>query len=315
MTTLPKTMQAWLIRGYGGLEVMQYETVPVPQPGPADVLLRVEAASVNPADWKVRQGYLQAFLALTFPRVLGRDCAGIVIAAGAACTEFAPGDRVLAVADPMRDGTHAEFVALPAAQSARLPPSLSAMDGACLGVAGLSAYIPLVEIAALRRGQRVLIHAGAGGVGSVAIQIAKHLGAEVWTTCGTANRDFCNGLGADRVIDYTRERFEQVAGDCDVVFDTLGGEVHRLSYGVLKPGGLLVHLTAAPIDPVPPRTDVRVVRADIRATTQRLAALLDLAAAGAIRAQPGNVFALAEAPGAYALSESGHTRGKILLKV
>ena len=142
---------------------------------------------------------------------------------------------------------------------------------------------------------------------------AEHLGAEVWATCGAANLDFCKALGADRVVDYTRERFEEVAGPCDVVFDTVGGDVHKRSFGVLKPGGLLVHLTAAPIDPAPPRQDVRVVRADIRATPERLARLMEWAAAGVIRAVTAAQFPLAQAREAYALSESGHARGKIVL--
>lgn len=313
MNPVPQTMQAWVIRGYGGPQAMRYESMAVPEPGPDDVLVCVEVASVNPVDWKIRQGFLQGVLPLTFPRVLGRDCVGLVAQMGANCGGFEPGDRVVSVADPMRDGTHAEWAAVPCAQSARVPPGIAAADAACLGIAGLSAFAPLVEIAALKKGQRILIHAGAGGVGSVAIQIAKHLGAEVWTTCGTANVDFCAGLGADRTIDYTCERFEQVARECDVVFDTVGGEVHQRSYGVLKPGGLLVHLSAAPIDPVPPCGDVRVVRADIRASTARLARLLDWAAAGVIRAQPGKVFPLAQAQEAFALSAAGHARGKILL--
>ena len=311
MTQLPNTMRAWVIRGYGGGEAMRFESMAVPRPGPGDLLLRIDVASVNPADWKIRQGFMQAFLPLALPRVLGRDGVGTVVRAN--CAGFAPGDSVLAVADPLQDGTHAEYAAVPAAQSAKLPAGVSAADAGCLGVAGLSAYIPLVEIAALRSGQRVLIHAAAGGVGSVAIQIAKHFGAEVWTTCGTANMAFCTGLGADRAIDYTRERFEQTVRECDVVFDTLGGEVHRRSFGVLKPGGLLVHLTSAPIDPVPPRSDVRVVRADVRATPERLATLLDWVATGVIRAQPGKTFPLSAAREAYALSASGHARGKILL--
>ena len=313
MRELPKSMKAWVIRGYGGAEAMNWASVALPAPRPADVLVLVEAASVNPVDWKMRQGLLQGFLPVVFPRVLGRDCVGTVVIAGADAAGFAAGDRLLAIADPMRDGTHAEYAAVPGAQASRVPPSLAAVDAACLGVSGLSAWIPLVEVAALRPGQRILIHAGAGGVGSVAIQIAKHLGAEVWATCGTANLDFCKALGADRVIDYTRERFEEVADPCDVVFDTVGGDVHRRSFGVLKPGGLLVHLTAAPIDPAPPRMDVRVVRADIRATPERLARIMEWAAIGVIRVSPGKTFPLALARDAYTLSESGHARGKIVL--
>ena len=160
----------------------------------------------------------------------------------------------------------------------------------------------------------MLIHAGAGGVGGLAIQIARHLGAEVLTTCGSGNVEYCASLGAHRVIDYSRERFESVASGCDVVFDTVGGDVYRRSFDVLKRDGLLVRLTAAAVDAEPPRGDVRVVRADIRASTERLAKVLDLAAADVIRSQVGQVFALEDAQQAYALSESGHARGRIVLR-
>lgn len=315
MNAIPQTMQAWVIRGYGGAEAMRFERIALPQPQPGEMLLRVEAASVNPADWKIRAGLLQAVLPLTFPRVLGRDCVGTVMSLGAGCSGFAVGTGVLAVVDALRDGTHAEFTVVSGAMAAPLLSSMSSADAACLGVAGLSAWIPLVEIAALQPGQRVLIHAGAGGVGGLAIQIARHLGAEVLATCGSANLEYCASLGAHQVIDYTRGRFESMASECDVVLDTVGGEVHRRSFAVLKPAGLLVHLAAAPIDPTPPRGDVRVVRADIRTTTARLAKLLDWAAAGFIRPQIGRSFPLAEAREAYALSASGHARGKIVLTV
>jgi len=304
------------MHGYGGAEAMRFETIAVPQARPDELLLRVEAASVNPADWKIQAGLLQAVLPLTFPRVPGRDCVGTVVSLGAGCNGFAVGQRVHAVADALRDGTHAEFTAVPGAMAAPVPPSLPSADAACLGVAGLSAWIPLVDIAALQPGQRVLIHAGAGGVGGLAIQIARRMGAEVLTTCGSANVDYCTSLGAHRAIDYTRERFELTAAGCDVVFDTIGGEVHRRSFDVLKPGGLLVHLTAAPIDskdPLPLRADVRVVRAEVRASTARLAKLLEWARAGFLRPQIGKSFPLAQAREAYALSAGGHVRGKLVL--
>ncbi len=316
MIAIPQTMRAWVMNGYGGGEAMRFETIAVPQARPDELLLRVEAASVNPADWKILAGLMQAVLPLTFPRVPGRDCVGTVVSLGAACNGFAVGQRVHAVADALRDGTHAEFTAVPGAMAAPVQTPLPAFEAASLGVAGLSAWIALAEIAMLQPGQRVLIHAGAGGVGGLAIQIARHMGAEVLATCGTANVEYCMSLGAHRAIDYTREHFELAAAGCDVVFDTIGGEVHRRSFDVLKPGGLLVHLTAAPIDsrtPLPVRADVRVVRAEIRASTARLAKLLEWARAGFIRPQVGRSFPLAEASAAYALSASGHMRGKILL--
>jgi NADPH2:quinone reductase len=316
MNPIPPTMQAWVMHGYGGAEAMRLETVAVPQPRPGELLLRVEAASVNPADWKIRAGLLQAVLPLTFPRVLGRDCVGTVVRLGEGCDGFTMGERVLAVADPLRDGTHAEYTVVAGAMAARVPAALSAADAACLGVSGLSAWIPLVEIAALQPGQRILIHAGAGGVGGIAVQIARHMGAEVLATCGAANVDYCASLGAHHVIDYTAERFELAVSGCDVVFDTIGGDVHRRSFDVLRPGGLLVHLTAAPIDatdPIPRRPDVRVVRADVRASTARLGKLLEWAAAGYIRPQVARAFPLVQAREAYALSAGGHVRGKLVL--
>ena len=315
MNAIPETMQAWTIRGYGGPEAMRFERLAVPRPRAGELLVRVEAASVNPIDWKMREGLLRAVFTPAFPRVLGRDCCGTVVEAGEGCAGFAPGDRVLAVADAARDGTHAEYAAVPCAQAARVPPAVLPEEAACLGVAGVSAYVPLVEVAALRPGQRVLIHAGAGGVGGLAIQIARHLGAEVFATCGSANLEYCRSLGAQRAIDYARERFETVARDCDAVLDTLGGEVHRRSFAALKPGGVLVYLAAAPVDPQPPRTDVRAVRADIRATGARLAKLLEWATAGVISPQVGPSLPLAQAPEAYALSATGHARGKIVLVV
>lgn len=319
MISIPQNMQAWVMRGYGGPEAMNFERIPVPQERPGEMLLRVEAASVNPADWKIREGLLRAVLPLSFPRVLGRDCVGTVVNPGEGCDGFAVGERVLAVADPLRDGTHAEFTVVAGATAARVPAALTAEYAACLGVAGLSAWIPLVEIAALRPGQRILIHAGAGGVGGIAVQIARHLGAEVLATCGSGNVDYCASLGAHQVIDYTRERFEFAASGCDVVFDTVGGDVHRRSFDVLKPGGLLVHLTAAPIDstgssdPLPRRPDVRVARADVRASTARLGKLLEWAAAGFIRPQVAKALPLAQAREAYVLSSGGHVRGKLVL--
>ncbi|MCZ7565403.1 MAG: NADP-dependent oxidoreductase [Burkholderiales bacterium] len=222
-------MRAWRIHRYGGAEVLALDRVAVPVPGPGEILVRVAAASVNPIDWKMRAGHLRDVFPLAFPRVLGRDCAGAVIALGAGVTGIGHGQAVAGVADPANDGTHAECAILPAAQAAPLPAGLAPAAAVCLCVSGLSAYIPLVEDARVRPGQRVLVHGGAGGVGNVAVQIARHLGAEVLATCSAANRDHCLALGAARVIDYAAEDFVAVAGPCDVVLDTAGGAVHARS--------------------------------------------------------------------------------------
>jgi NADPH:quinone reductase-like Zn-dependent oxidoreductase len=308
-------MRAWSIRAYGGPEVMALEEVPVPEPGPREVLLRVRAASVNPIDWKMRRGLLAAVFPLAFPRTLGRDCAGDMVACGPNVTGFTSGTLVAGVADPRSHGTHAEFAVLPAAQTAPVPAGLDASAAASLCVAGLSAYIALVEVAQVGPGQRVLVHAGAGGVGSLAIQIGRHLGAEVLATASAANRDYCIGLGATRVIDYRAGDFVAAAAPCDVVLDTLGGETHLRSLRALRPGGTLVALSAAPIPAGARREDVQVVTAQVQATPARLARIFEWAVTGVLAPQIGRTFAFADALQAYAASEGGHARGKLVVTV
>jgi NADPH:quinone reductase-like Zn-dependent oxidoreductase len=311
--TRPAAMRAWRVHQYGGPERLQLDTVPLPALAPGYLLVKVTVASVNPIDWKTREGYLARAMPIELPRVLGRDCAGTVVESGSAA--FDAGERVLAVGEAGRDGGQAEYALVPAASSARVPASVSLEESIAFGIAGTSAWIPLVEIANIGRGKKVLVHAGAGGVGSVAVQLARHFGADVLATCGTANLAFVESLGA-RPIDYTREDFVAAAGPCDVVFDTVGGEVHRRSYAALKPGGLLVYLNAAPIPAWhAPRADVRVVLAQIRVTTERLERQLELAARGVIRGQVGAVFRFEEAVKAYDLVQTGHARGKVMIKM
>jgi len=307
------SMRAWRVRAYGGPEVMALEDAPVPQPGPGELLVRVRAASVNPIDWKMRRGLLAEVFPAAFPRTLGRDCAGEVAACGADVTGFTSEALVAGVADARTHGTHAEFAVLPAGQAAAVPDGLDPAAAASLCVAGLSAYIALVEVAQIGPGQRVLVHAGAGGVGSLAIQIGRHLGAEVLATASAANRDYCLGLGATRVIDYRAADFVAAAPPCDVVLDTLGGEHHLRSLRVLRPGGLLVGLNAAPIPPGPRRKDVRVAAAQVQPTRERLARIFEWATTGVLRPQVGQTFAFADALQAYAASEAGHARGKVVI--
>ena len=193
-----------------------------------------------------------------------------------------------------------------------IPPEVSLEDAAAAGVAGLSAWIALVENAQVAAGQRVLIHAGAGGVGSFALQIAALRGAEVWTTCSARNADWCHALGAFKTIDYTKQSFTAPGQIFDAVLDTIGGPVHRASSEVLKPGGRLVYLNADPVHPVA-RKDVTVIATDVRATQKRLLAVLTLIAQGRLKVPIEARFPLARAAEAYELSRSGHSRGKILL--
>lgn len=291
-------MRAVRIHAYGGPEVMGIDDVPMPT---GQVLVKVRAASINPIDWKVRRGMLASMIPITFPRTLGRDCAG-----------EANGKLIAGVADPRGEGTHAEYAVLPQAATAPVPKGLTAAEAASLCVAGLSAWIPLVEAAKVQQGMRVLIHGGAGGVGSLAIQIARHLGATVVATSSQA--EYCRSLGAERVIDYRNEDFTK-AGPFDVVLDTLGGEAHVRSQQALEAGGVIVALSATPIPAHQPRTDVRIEKPMIQATRERLERIFEWAVSGKLRPQVTRQFPLDEAHVAYAESEAGHGRGKIVLQV
>lgn len=307
-------MRAWRLHSYGGPEGLTLDDVPIPAPAPGELLVRLRVASINPVDWKTREGMVAKFFPIEFPRTLGRDGVGEVVGIGAGVTDWRVGDRVLGVAIPGRDGTHAEFACFDAAASAPVPSTVADDAAVCLGIAGLSAYIALVEVAALQAGERILIHAAAGGVGGVAVQIARRLGADVIGTCSRDNADYVRGLGASRTIDYRHDDFVAAAGPCDVVLDTIGGAVHQRSAEVLEPGGRLVYLSAAPVEPVA-RSDVSVTMARVSPTRARFDQLLDWVVTGAIRPQVGQRFPLAELPAAYASSQSTGTRGKLILVI
>ena len=294
-------MRALRIHGYGGAEVMRIEEAPLPTAGPGEVRVRVRAASVNPIDWKMRQGLLAKIFPLHFPRTLGRDCSGET-----------DGGLIAGVADPRRDGTHAEYAVLPVSATAPVPAAVEPAAAATLCVSGLSAWIPLVEVANVKPGMRVLVHGGAGGVGSLAIQIARELGARVVTT--STHAAYCHELGAERVVDYRREDFAG-AGPFDVVLDTVGGETHVRSLEALAPGGVLVALSAAPVPPHAGRAEIRVERPQIQAKRERLERIFAWAASGLLRPQVTRRFALEEAKAAYAAVEAPHGRGKIALNI
>jgi NADPH:quinone reductase-like Zn-dependent oxidoreductase len=263
-------MKALTLTGYEGLKSLGFADVATPEPAPNDVLIKVRAASVNPVDGKITNGYMRGRIDFALPHVLGRDCAGVIAKVGSAVTAFAPGDEVYGVADQARWGTQAEYVVTLAGTVARKPAGLSDIEAGSLPVAGLSALAGLVTAADLKRGERVLIHAGAGGVGTFAVQLAKHLGAVVATTAGTANLDFVRSLGADVVIDYGKTDFADAIKDYDLVFDLVGGEVRHRSFRVLKPGGTIVHLAVPPMTRPAPRDDVAVKPAPVRYDTHLL---------------------------------------------
>jgi len=306
-------MKALALTGYDGPASLRFVDLPIPEPGPNDVLVEVRAASVNPIDGKITHGYLRGRVELAFPHVLGRDGAGVVAKVGGAVTGFAPGDEVFGVADQARWGTQAEYVAIPAATLARKPAGLGHIEAGSLPVAGLSALAGLETVGQIARGQKVLVHAGAGGVGSFAVQLAKHLGATVAATAGTANLDFVRALGADVVIDYTRTDFAGAIKDYDLVFDLIGGEVRYRSFRVLKPGGAIVHISVPPMTQPAPRDDVAVKPAPVKYDTALLDRISALVESRAVRPVVGAVYPFADALEAFAHVMTGHARGRTML--
>lgn len=308
-------MQAILYRHYGDPSVLQLSDVPPPEAGPGEVRVRLLAAGVSPIDAKMRAGLLQAHFKVDFPKIPGRDGVGVVERVGAGVNGFVPGDAVCVVGDPMRAGTYAELIVCDAARVIARPAGLSDGEAAALVQPALSAWISVVATAAVRPGMRVLVHGGSGAVGSLMVQLARHLGAEVSATCRADNADYVRELGARQVFAYDRDDFG-VLREQDIVFDVIGGEVHARSYPVLKRGGHLVYLTAAPIVDQGEAFGVRVTRAMISDSPQALAGVEQLAALGVLRPRVCGVYPLAEAAAAHRAFEAGRvTRGRLVLKI
>ena len=308
-------MKAVRIHRYGGPEVLVYEEAPKPKVGKGELVVRVHAAGVNPVDWKVREGYLKALLRYRLPLILGWDFSGVVEEIGRGVTTFQPGDEVFARPDVSRDGAYAQYIAVKASEVARKPHTLDHVHAAAVPLAALTAWQSLFDAANLQGGQRVLIHAAAGGVGHFAVQLAKWKGAYVLGTASSRNRELVRSLGADEVIDYTTTRFEDVARDVDVVFDTIGGDVQRRSFKVLKKGGILVSILE-PFSRL--KAAFRGVRAHfvfVKPSAQQLRQLAELIDAGTLKPVVETVLPLAEARQAHELSQRGHTRGKLVLQV
>ncbi len=308
-------MQAVLMDDYGGPEVLRLGEAVDPVARPDEIVVDIHAASVNAADWKVREGFRRDDVKLTFPHILGRDFSGVVRTMGEGVTDLAPGDAVFAVIERGREGGYAEAIAISAALAAKKPETLSHVVAAALALSGLTSLVALEDEAKLGAGQRILIHGGAGGVGSFAVQYARHLGAFVMVTSRAVNHDYLRELGADEIIDYTKQNFAQLVKGCDVVFDTIGGAVHARSFTVLKAGGRLVHIAAGPPGFTAPRDDVTVIRPQVGRDRAHLERILELVAEGAVRPPEIQTLPLAEAAAAQELSKTGHVRGKIVFEV
>jgi NADPH:quinone reductase-like Zn-dependent oxidoreductase len=307
-------MKAMLLINHGGPEMLRYGEAPDPTAGPGEVVVDVHAASVNGADYKVRLGRGRYNLS-RFPHILGRDFSGIVSTLGAGVTDFAVGDAVFGVTDQGIEGAYAEKIAINAAIIAKKPDRLGHAEAAALGLTSLTALTAIEDTAQLDAGQTILIQGGAGGVAGFGVQLAKHLGATVIATASAGNHSYVRGLGADQVIDYNAKDFTEIGPICDVVFDTVGGDVRAGSYVVLKPGGKLVWIAPAPEGFHPARNDVETLRPNVirdRAHLERMLALLD---AGAVRPPTIVRYRLADAAQAHQVSEARHLQGKLVLEV
>jgi NADPH:quinone reductase-like Zn-dependent oxidoreductase len=304
-------MKAVLLLGHGGPEMLRYGEAPDPAAGPGEVLVDIHAASVNAADYKVRLGGAN----LKFPHILGRDFSGVVAARGNGVSDLAIGDAVFGVTEPGIEGCYAEKLAIKAAIIARKPDGLGHAEAAAMGLTSLTALWAIEDTAKLKPGETILIQGGAGGVAGFAIQLAKHIGARVVTTASAGNHDYVKSLGADRAIDYNSEDFAKVVQDCDVVFDTVGGEVQVRSYDVLKPGGRLVWIAAAPPGFEPRRRDVTVLRPNVARDRAHLERMKELHAMGAVWPPAITRYKLADAAEAHRVSEGRHLQGKLALEV
>lgn len=310
-------MKAAQIIGYGGPEVMRVnDNVDRPLPAEGQVLVEVRAAAVNPFDVKVRDGAVRGMGELNFPATLGGDEAGVVVELGPSVTDFQIGQAVYGQAGALSgQGSFAEFAPVKTAQLAPKPGSLDFIEAAALPLVGASAYQALVEHINLKSGQKILIHGGAGGIGYMAIQLAKHLGAYVATTASAADSDFVRNLGADEVIDYQAQDFTILIKGYDAVFDTVGGETNRKSYVVLKPGGALVSMAVQPDDDLIKKYDVHYTAQFTRTTTERLTKIAELVDAGKLKVHIDKVFPLDQAAEALEYQKTGHPRGKVVIQI
>lgn len=312
VTTTTETMKAVQIHEFGGPEVLKLDTITRPEPGAHQVLVRVHAAGVNPVDWKIREG---KFGEIPFPAIMGNDFSGEIEALGPDVTEFRVGESIFgSVAD--ESGSYAEYCLAPTSQIIEKPSSLDHIQAAAVPVTAMTAWQALFDEAKLRRGQKVLIHAAAGGVGNFAVQFAKWKGAYVIGTASADSADLVRKLGAHEVIDYRNTRFEDVVQNADVVFDTIGGETQERSWKVLNRGGVLVSIVQPPSAETAAARGVRGIfmREDAKRNDE-LIQIAKLLASGQIKINVETVLPLSEARKAQELSQSGHAHGKIVLTI
>jgi len=318
MITKTKTIKAAQINSYGGNEVVKITKDAVP-PAVSDgkIIVEVYAAGVNPVDWKIRQGYLAQRLPIEFPATLGGDFSGLVTEIGNGVSGLKIGEEVYGQAGILHggSGSFAEYVLVPAQNVSEKPGKASHVEGAALPLAGVSALQGLFDHMGLKSGQKILIHGGAGGIGTFAVQIAKNIGAYVYATARARNEEYVKGLGADHVINYESQRFEEIARDLDAVFDTVGGETYTRSFASLRKGGIIVSMLERPNKDLLDKYGVTAIGEFTGVTTERLRRLAELVERGAIRVHIDKIFHLDDAAAALHYLETGHPRGKVVVKI
>lgn len=306
-------MKAARIHQFGGAELIHIEDVEIPEPQPGEVLLRVAAASLNPVDYKIRQGEFPPVGEDQLPLTLGRDLAGTVERLGEGVSGVQVGQKVFAMIGA--DGGYAEYARVRAEYLAEVPPELYLSTAASVPLAAHTAWQALFDHGRLQPGQRVLIHGGSGGVGHFAVQFAKAKGAEVTATGSQGSLDFIRSLGADRVIDYKAERFEDVCSDIDLVIDLIAGETQQRSWAVLRPSGTLVTTLGEPQRDRPEAEGKRAIGFMAQPNGEQLKEIAALIAAGKVRPVLQKTFPLAQATEAQRYLEQGHVHGKVVLSI
>jgi NADPH:quinone reductase-like Zn-dependent oxidoreductase len=313
--TNPATMKAIVAHEYGGPEVLKYEDAPRPEPKDDQILVRVMAAGVNPVDGMILSGMFAKDKKLASPMIPGGDIAGVVEQTGSKITKLKKGDAIYAYLSLRNNGGYSEYAVANEKEAAVKPKSISFEQAAAVPIVALTAWQALVDRAKLSAGQSVLIHGGSGGVGTFAIQIAKARGAKVFATASTANQDFLKQLGADVAIDYTKQKFEDVVKDVDVVLDSVGGDTLARSYGVVKKGGFIATLVSRLDQSELDKHGIRGESISVVPNAEELAEIGKLIDANKIKVVVSQTYSLADAVKALQQVATGHTRGKIVLKV
>lgn len=311
-----KTMNAVRIHDYGDSSALVYEKAEVPEINDTGILIKVNYTSVNPFDWKVRQGYTRKWINLKMPAILGIDVAGTVEKVGSAVKDFKPGDKVICRADFVsKGGSYAEYVSVEAKQVAHAPTKIPLREAAGIPVAAGTAWDALFDIANLKQGQKILITGASGGVGSMAVQLAKWAGAHVIGTTSTPNLDMVKALGADEVIDYTKGDFSAKVKGVDAVFDTVGGETFEKCYAVVKKGGILVTTAGQPDEEKAKKAGITAKGMNASSDGTRLSQIAKVVDEGKLKINVEKEFKLQDIREAHDLSQSGKARGKIIIKV